>query len=225
MDALASTLKDRVVLTGAIAIAYAVTAHIGFSMALPPGNVTALWMPSGLALAVVLLFGRFSLLGVWLGSFAINWWSLQSLVGLNVAVAIATGSTLQAICAATLLQARLGHAGIPKRGRDVAEFMALMAVATLIASGIGVSALCYAGLAPWSEFLHLGWTWWLGDYAGILSFAPLLIVFGRRWLGKPVDEIELFPLTTLWFGVTLIAFFFVYQGEQRMAASLNQQAS
>jgi hypothetical protein len=41
----------------AIAIVYIATAQLGFLAAIPPGNVTVVWPPSGIALAAMLLLG------------------------------------------------------------------------------------------------------------------------------------------------------------------------
>ena len=51
-----------------ILLLYYLTARLGFLMALPPGNVTALWPPSGLALAAMLVLGWESSIGIFLGS-------------------------------------------------------------------------------------------------------------------------------------------------------------
>ena len=56
----------------AIAIVYIATAQPGFLIAIPPGNVTVVWPPSGVALAAVALLGYRAATGVWLGSFLVN---------------------------------------------------------------------------------------------------------------------------------------------------------
>jgi hypothetical protein len=40
-----------------VAVLYYASARLGQLLAIPPGNVTIVWPPSGLALAAVLLFG------------------------------------------------------------------------------------------------------------------------------------------------------------------------
>ncbi|HEX5755367.1 MAG TPA: diguanylate cyclase [Arenimonas sp.] len=201
------------VLAGLIALVYLASARLGFLTALPPGNVTALWPASGIALAAVVLFGRRMLWGVALGSFIANLWSLGGAAGVAVAAAIAAGSTLQTAVAGELLRRRFGNACAPRYGREVLDFLFLVALATLIAPSCGSAALVWGDHAAPAQLGELWRTWWLGDYAGILTFAPLLIVLGRHLLREPVAELALFPLTTLWFGVTLIAFFFVQQLE------------
>ena len=57
-----------------VAICYIMAAKIGFSTAIPPGNITIVWPASGLALAAVLVFGYRTSVGVWIGSFLANAW-------------------------------------------------------------------------------------------------------------------------------------------------------
>src|SRR5215213_5847587 len=57
-----------------VTLVYLATAKVGFLMAIPPGNVTAVWPPSGIALAVLLLWGPRLWPGIWLGAFLANTW-------------------------------------------------------------------------------------------------------------------------------------------------------
>src|ERR1051326_3766083 len=57
-----------------VAASYALTAKLSFAMAVPPGNVSVVWPPSGIALAVILILGERMWLGVWLGSFVAHTW-------------------------------------------------------------------------------------------------------------------------------------------------------
>src|SRR5262245_30735746 len=70
--------------TVVIALIYAATAKAGFLLAIPPGNVTVVWPPSGIALAAVLLLGYRAGGAVWLGSFVVNAWFLGTEVGASV---------------------------------------------------------------------------------------------------------------------------------------------
>ncbi|MDZ4724793.1 MAG: ATP-binding protein [Leptospira sp.] len=53
--------------------AYLVTAKLGMSyLSLEPGNLTVLWLPSGIALLSVLIFGNYALPFIWIASFYTN---------------------------------------------------------------------------------------------------------------------------------------------------------
>ena len=53
-------------------LAYFIPAKLGFFIALPPDNATAIWPASGIAAASVIFFGYKTLPGVFLGSLVAN---------------------------------------------------------------------------------------------------------------------------------------------------------
>lgn len=55
-----------------LAVAYFVTGKLGTFLAIPPGYATAIWPPSGIALAGVLIYGYRVWPGILLGSFLVN---------------------------------------------------------------------------------------------------------------------------------------------------------
>jgi len=55
-----------------VAAAYFVTGKLGTFLAIPPGYATAIWPPSGIALAGILIYGYRAWPGILLGSFLVN---------------------------------------------------------------------------------------------------------------------------------------------------------
>ena len=52
---------------------------------------------------------------------------------------------------------------------------------------IGVASLSVAGYAPWANFPSIWTTWWLGDFAGALVIAPVIVLWASvdlRSLGR-----------------------------------------
>ena len=94
-------LWTRVMRVLGVAILYLLTAKLGFLMAIHPGNVTAVWPPSGIALAALLLWGQRLWPGILLGSFLANTWVFRGMdlgaVDIVVGGCIAVGSVLQAL--------------------------------------------------------------------------------------------------------------------------------
>src|SRR6186713_3344507 len=85
---------------GLLAIVYFVAAKLSLALAIPPGYATAVWPPSGVAVAAVLMLGNRVWPGVWLGAAAVNFTINSSAFA---AVAIGTGNTLEALAAAILI--------------------------------------------------------------------------------------------------------------------------
>ncbi len=55
-----------------ITVLYYITGRLGQAIALPPGNVSLIWPPSGIALGIILLMGNRGLPGLWLGATLVN---------------------------------------------------------------------------------------------------------------------------------------------------------
>lgn len=75
-----------------------------------------------------------------------------------------------------------------RSARQVAVFLGATAVAALLAALIGATLLKAAGTLPDAFSLRdIVLNWWVGDFIGIVTFAPLLIIFVApliRCLGK-----------------------------------------
>ncbi|MDX1399144.1 MAG: MASE1 domain-containing protein, partial [Oceanospirillum sp.] len=87
---------------------------LGLQLAIPPGYATAIWPPSGVALASALIWRTPGLVGVWLASFLVNILNQHgfSLPSFSSALAIgwiASASTFQALVGAYLVRRFVGY--------------------------------------------------------------------------------------------------------------------
>ena len=188
-----------------LAAAYFITAKFSLLFAIPPGYATAVWPPSGIALAATLLLGSRVWPGVWLGATLVN---VTVAMSPGAAIIIGTGNTLEALAGAALIQR---FVGIPRRfehGKDVVIFVAAVALSCMIAATVGVSSLAIGGLMTWPQFLQNWWTWWLGDVAGIVIVAPLVLNWSlRRAAPWPREKrLEAAVFSVLLLVVTYLAF-------------------
>ncbi|MBI2114471.1 MAG: MASE1 domain-containing protein, partial [candidate division NC10 bacterium] len=169
-----------------IAALYVATGKIGFLLAIPPGNVTIVWPPSGLALAAVLLLGTRAWAGIWVGSFLVNTWFFAgithpfSVVALAISCSIGVGSTLQALLGAGLIRRLIGSGSPLDRPQDVFTFAGIELFSCMVAATFGVTSLSLARFASWDAYAYTWWTWWLGDVTGVLIVTPLLLTFRQR---------------------------------------------
>ena len=203
-----------------VAVGYYACGRLGLLLALPPGYATAVWPPSGVALAAVLLGGVRMVPGVWLGSFLLNvgtGFSGQSLgASLGVPFAIAFGAAAQATLGAWLIGRRGPRPNILSAGSDLVPMLLLGGpVACLLNATVGIGTLYGVGrLLPESAPFNW-WTWWIGDSIGVLLFTPLVLVWAvrpyRTWLQRQVYLTA--PLVLL-FAVVVALFVFVRQREQ-----------
>ncbi len=174
-----------------LAAAYLVVALVGLRFAIPPGNATAVWPASGLALAAVLLLGNRVWFGVWLGALLAN---STTTVSLAAAATIATGNTLEVLLAAWLYRRFVPRPDVPFQRVDEAFlFAAVAGVASTVAATVGGATLVLGGYAPWSQFPANWATWWLGDVAGLMLVAPVVLTCAKPrpglWIGTRWAEL------------------------------------
>jgi PAS domain S-box-containing protein len=179
----ASNVRGIQYLVGVASLAalYFVTAKLGIGLEVSHGVVTPVWAPTGISLAALLLFGSRLWPGVAIGALAAN---ATSDVPLATALLIGTGNTLEALCGAYLLR-RVHFDNALERVQDVLALVTLGAlVSTTVSASIGTAGLWLTGEIDWHT-LRSDWVlWWFGDAMGDLLVAPLLLVWGRRSLGR-----------------------------------------
>lgn len=168
----------------AVALAYLLTAKLGFLLAFEQTNATAVWPPTGIALAACLAFGLHVWPGIFLGAFLANIIVLgtpfSSLPALLLSFSTATGNTLEALTGAYLVR-RFISSKLPfDHALDTVRFILLGAVASpLISATIGTVSFCVYS-SYWARSPQMWLTWWLGDAVGALVFAPLLLTWRNR---------------------------------------------
>ncbi|MGH2695030.1 MAG: sensor histidine kinase [Actinomycetota bacterium] len=159
---------------GLLAAVYIATAKLGIELSVAHGVITPVWAPTGLALAVLFVFGTRLWPGVALGAFIAN---ATSDVSIGVAAALAVGNTLEAVVGAALLRKARFDASL-ERVRDVLALVVFGAVAsTTISATNGVTTLWLAGEIPFSAYRSEWFLWWFGDAMGDLLVAPALFVW------------------------------------------------
>ncbi len=166
---------------------YFVAGKLGLQLAFVHPSATAVWAPTGIALAAFLLFG----LGVWpailVGAFLVNVTTYGSVA---TSIGIAAGNTLEGLVGAYLVNRYANGRHAFDHARDIFAFTALAAVgSTTISATLGVTTLSLAGFAQWAKFGPIWLTWWLGDLVGALVVTPVVILWSaplsmesnRRW--------------------------------------------
>jgi signal transduction histidine kinase/uncharacterized MnhB-related membrane protein len=184
-------LARRLLLLAGVALAYLAAARFGLSLAFGTKQVTAVWPPTGLALAVLLAGGRGLWPGVALGAFAANALADEPL---TAAAWIAAGNTLEAVVGAALLRRVEGFELSLGRAVDVLALALLGAgLSCAVSATLGVLALVAHGLVPAAAALPVWRVWWVGDALGDLVFAPFLLtaLAGGRpgWRGRRLLEL------------------------------------
>ena len=211
MPIIESLITDRWVRVVILAAGYSLTGIVGLSLAIPPGYATAVWPPSGMALAAILLWGPRVWPGIAIGSLLVNIGVAVTtsttgftLLSVLVAVSIAAGSTVQALACAGAVERWVGVDKLFETGPATLAFTGIAVVCCLIASSWGVATLNVAGVVEPADFLSSWQTWWLGDLIGVIVFAPVFLTWrqslqiGRKpWrIGESIASFTLLAVTT-----------------------------
>ena len=184
-----------------LAIIYFVTAKICQLLAIPPGNVTPVWLPSGIILAIVLIRGYWIWPGIWFGAFAGNVWAYIDFESTsNVLRSLFSGSmnglgdSLGTVLAAYLIR-RYAHVNNPlHRSSGVVVFIAAgVALSSIVSATFGVTSLAIARFIEWDQFVYTWLTWSVGDAVGILIITPVILtlILSKGWKLKPLMPFEL----------------------------------
>src|SRR2546422_5663714 len=137
-----------------LAAAYFFCGTFGLSLAAINKSTSAVWPPTGLALAVLVLRGRGLWPGVLLGAFLVN---VSTQGNFFTALGIGIGNTLEAYCGAWLV---CRYAGGERAFERIANIFSLAFLAgimsTAISATLGVTSLCLAALPDGTNILPSG---------------------------------------------------------------------
>jgi two-component system CheB/CheR fusion protein len=161
-------------------VLYFAAAKLGFSMAYIAEQVTVVWAPTGLSIALIAFYGARLWPAVFAGAFLAN---VTTSTPAWAAVAIAAGNTLEAVSAAWMLERVPNFSWRMRRIQDAASFIILAAIVSpIISATIGTLALCLAGEQSWLYFVNVWAVWWLGDALGAMVAAPVFLTWTRSSL-------------------------------------------
>ena len=165
--------------TALLAAIYFAAGKVGLMLAFVNANTTAVWPPTGIALAAFLLLGNQIWPAILLGAFAVN---VTTSGSIPASIAIALGNTLEGLIAAQLVNRFAHGCQVFNRAYDIFKFALLAGLlSTMVSATFGATSLVLNRLAVWADYQLIWLTWWLGDAGGALIFTPVLIL----WAANP----------------------------------------
>ena len=196
-----------------VAAAYIVAGKIGLLFAFVQANATAVWAPTGIAIAALLFLGYRLWPAVFIGAFIVNITTAGT--GLPSALGIATGNTLEALVAVYLVNRFANGIRAFDRPVDVIKFSFLAGVvATAVSATFGVTTLLLQGMANWGSSFGIWITWWLGDMGGAVIVAPFIVLWlldhRIRWNKEKALEVLFLMLVLAAFALLVGKFGFIF---------------
>jgi len=142
---------------------------------------------------------------IFVGAFLVNTTTVGSIA---TSLGIATGNTVEALCGSWLVNYFAGGLHVFDRPQNVFKFAGAAILSTVVSPTFGLTSLALGGFADWANYGTIWMTWWLGDFAGALVVAPLILLWStappRRWTRR--DAVEVGVLLFLLFAVTEAVF-------------------
>ena len=164
-------------------------------------NATLIWVPTGLSLAALILWGRKVWPAIFLGALTVNFMVGTNWLGV---LGISVGNTLEAVAGAWLLTSVANFNPGFSRLRDVGLFLIFgVLVSPIVSATIGVVSLAAVDAIDIGTASTVWLDWWLGDAGGALVFAPLIMIAIR---GRPAwPELVRRYETAAVFALTIVA--------------------
>src|SRR5262245_33131045 len=157
-----------------VALAYFIVAYFGLKLASINPSATPVWPATGLAIAVVLLWGYRLAPAIFAAAFVVNYLTAGSAL---TSTSIAFGNTLEALATAYFVTWWADGKHVFESPAGVGKFALICAATTTISATLGVSSLMLAGNAELAHAAPVWLTWWLGDLAGAVVFAPVVLLW------------------------------------------------
>jgi PAS domain S-box-containing protein len=161
----------------ALTALYVLAGKLGLHLAIVHASATAVWPPTGIALAAFLLFGPRVWPAVAVGAFLVNVTTAGSVA---TSLGIAAGNTFEAFLGAWLVNRFARGRYAFERAQDIFAFVVAVVPGALVSATMGVASLALAGYTRWADVGPIWATWWLGDLTGALIVAPPLLLWADR---------------------------------------------
>ncbi len=157
---------------GLLILAYYAAAHLGYAFEFAGPVAAIVWLPVGVGIAGLYLFGLRFLPAVVIGDLLVNNYS-----ALPVAAAIGQtfGNALEVVIAAALLRRLAWRGGPLVSVAGVGGLFAALLAGTLVSATIGSLSLLLGGVITSGSLGHVWRTWWLGDFCGAIVVVPLAL--------------------------------------------------
>ena len=197
-------LRQAVVLAAVFAVYFGL-GKLGLTFSAINENATAVWPPSGYALAAFIVFGNRIWPAVLAGAFLVYFTTTGALWS---SLAIGVGNTFEGLVASTLIVRFANGADVFSRVQTVFRFAAIAMFSTVISATWGATSVTLLGSAAWTDYREIWMTWWLGNLSGSLVVTPFMLLWATTPIGRASlrEVIEASGLIVLLVFVGLIVF-------------------
>lgn len=192
-----------------IILAYTLAAILGHKLSIPPGNVTPLWPPSGIALASTLILGYRIWPALLIAGFFSTLISFPHIATTTffASFAISIGIVVEALLGAYFLKKFAKTINPIDSIYSVFVFMFLSCfIASAAGATIGTTSLMLFGIIPFTNYFWTWTTWMLGDFSGCVSIASTILIW-KEFKKKSFARERVLELVAILASVLFLSFF------------------
>jgi PAS domain S-box-containing protein len=175
----------RALALAAFTTLYFAAGRLGLSLAFVNESASAIWPPTGLAIAACLLGGRWFWPAILAGAFLVN---LTTTIAVFPSILIACGNTAEALIAATLVGRVVRGPDIFAKTSSILAYVAAALLASAVAATVGIAALLAGGLAAPATATMVWLTWLTGDFSSAVLLTPAIVTWThareRPWTAR-----------------------------------------
>jgi diguanylate cyclase (GGDEF)-like protein/PAS domain S-box-containing protein len=189
-----------------LALLYALLVQVVLSFLTTDGNISPVWLPSGLGLAVLIIGGRRLWPGIFIGAMA-----AYLALGRSVPVSffIACSNVIEPLLAMWLLYRTKRFNPALEHLNDFLWLFFIGSLVAALAAMMGVITLAGANMLP-SEAVASGWLyWWRGNLFGIALLTPSILIWRILpvgWINGRGRSLEMASFVLLAYLTSLVAF-------------------
>lgn len=206
-------------LQACVAVVYVFCALISQYFAIAPGNISPVWLPSGVMFALALRFGAAIWPGIFGGAFFGNIWAYYSTESFFAALASVLcasinglGDVLAIVFMINLIRIYTDTNTLFSHIRGFFLFLVFGGiVGPLISALFGVTSLMSFGFIPSENYLFALTNWWVGDAVGVLLLTPFIcsLIFSK--VPSDLKSVCYLIVTSVFFGFITAAFFDLFE--------------
>ena len=197
---------------------YFALGKLGLALAALNASSSAVWPPSGFALAALLLIGTRLWPAVWLGAVFVHYTATTDLV---LSLVIGSGHAIEAVVGAILVDRFVAGIRAFQTPNRVFTFTTISAlISTPLSATIATTALAVS--TAWAashgtpnpeiqpDYAYVWMTLWLGNLTGVLVVTPLVLLWAVTPIERP-SRTQLFEGTAL-FALLVVVGLLVFGG-------------
>jgi len=179
-------------------VLYLCSILLGSDVSLESVKFLPVWIPAGIALYAVLLFGYRVLPSIFIGIFlAINVFllSINSIPNTNIQFAsfiIALGDTIEIFLGAYLIKKIIKKNDYFNHPSSLARFIIITSVISIISASIGTTSLIFSGIKSSENYSTIWFTWFISHITSFVIITPFIFSLKSdsfvKWTLKKIIE-------------------------------------